>query len=225
MMCTSTFRTIGLLLACSLALPVLAETSAKPDIQVREKDGHLELDMQYRLPVSPQVAWEVLTDFEGMPYFVPNLERSQVIERQASHLVVEQKGKVHTLLLDIPYDSKRTVDLVPYHTMHIHAVSGTPMDSTTQLTPEGAGETLLSYHSVSTPDLPIPASLITSMVGEMVGKQFEAMEAEMEKRAKAEAGGIHGPTAKLEQTSLHASDVALGSTQSLPVVPRAHPSR
>lgn len=164
-------------------IPAQAAVAPDPEIRVQDQDGTIVVDITYRLPVNQRVAWDVLTDFDSMENFVPNMEKSRVLQHDGRRMVVEQKGQVSFGMLSFPYDSKREIELTPYQMLRAHALSGTKMDSTTTLAPLGNG-TLLSYHAVAVPDLPVPSSVITSSLGEMLGTQFKAMEREMESRSK-----------------------------------------
>lgn len=171
--------TLALLLS---GLPAQAAVAPEPQIRVQDQDGTIVINITYRLPVSQSVAWDVLTDFDNMASFVPNMEQSRVLQRDGKRMVVEQKGQVSFGILSFPYESKREIELTPYQMLRTRALSGTKINSTTTLTPQGKS-TLLSYRAVAVPDLPVPSSVITSSLGEMLEAQFKAMEREMESRA------------------------------------------
>jgi ribosome-associated toxin RatA of RatAB toxin-antitoxin module len=50
------------------------------------------LAAQLALPLGPQAVWDVLTDYERLPDFIPNLERSSLVERRGDVVVLEQVG-------------------------------------------------------------------------------------------------------------------------------------
>ena len=50
------------------------------------------LAAQLALPLGPEAVWEVLTDYERLPDFIPNLERSSLVERRGDVVVLEQVG-------------------------------------------------------------------------------------------------------------------------------------
>ena len=50
------------------------------------------LAAQLALPLDPEAVWEVLTDYERLPDFIPNLERSSLVERRGDVVVLEQVG-------------------------------------------------------------------------------------------------------------------------------------
>lgn len=171
----------------------------EPAVQVASQDGVLVMDLSYRVPVPPREAWSVLTDFEHMADFVPNLESSRILQRSGTRLEVEQAGSLRLGVLPIHYESTRQIDTVPYQSIRSHTLSGTArLESVMVLTPAGDG-TLLSYHASAVPDLPVPASLLGSYLGELLESQFKAMGREMVRRAQlsgASAGGEPAPPAR-----------------------------
>lgn len=154
-----------------------------PTVRITDQDGTLQVSISLRVAVLPREAWAVLTDFEHMPDFIPNLESSQVLLRAGKSLQVEQKGSISLGVLPIHYESKRQVDLTPYKMIRSHSLSGnTRLDSVMVLTPIGK-DTLLAYRATAVPDLPVPNSLISSYMGDMLEGQFKAMGQEMLRRA------------------------------------------
>lgn len=179
-------------LLLSLLLPGICQGAAiesldlaEPAIQIEEQNGMLVMDVTYRVPVQPREAWAVLTDFERMPAFVPNLESSKVLQRNGKTVVIEQKGSMRLGMLPIHYESTRQIDIAPYQSIRSHTLSGdTRLESVMVLTPAGGG-TLLSYHATAASDLPVPNSLVSSYLGGMLESQFKAMRQEMLRRAQA----------------------------------------
>jgi carbon monoxide dehydrogenase subunit G len=156
----------------------------EPTVRINNQDGTLIVNISYRVPVPPREAWAVLTDFEGMPGFIPNLEISKVLLRTGKTIQVEQKGSISLGVLPIHYESTRQIEVVPYQTIRSHTLSGdTRMESIMVLTPSGSG-TLLSYRATAVPDLPVPSSLVSSYMNDMLENQFKAMGQEMVRRAQ-----------------------------------------
>lgn len=193
-------RSLSCMSALLIWLPAQAAALPDPEVRVKDKDGTLVLDIAYKLPVSQRVAWDVLTDFEAMPGFIPNLEESHILQRDAKRMVVEQKGKFSLGMLNLPYESKREIETTPYQILRAHSLSGTKMDSTTMLIPAGDG-TQLYYHATAVPSVSLPSNMIASTLSEMLESQFKAMGQEMMSRAKA-AGNDNAaqPTAQAAQT-------------------------
>lgn len=58
----------------------------------RLPNGKRRLAVQLRLPTDPQWIWQVLTDYDNLHRFIPNLEHSRVMWRRDNKVGVEQVG-------------------------------------------------------------------------------------------------------------------------------------
>lgn len=58
----------------------------------RMPNGKRRLAVQLRLPTPPDWLWQVLTDYDNLHRFIPNLEHSRVIWRREDQVGVEQVG-------------------------------------------------------------------------------------------------------------------------------------
>lgn len=75
--------------------PVAPETCRLDTIQQdmeRLPNGKRRLAVQLRLPTQPRWLWNVLTDYDNLHKFIPNLEHSRVIWRRDHQVAVEQVG-------------------------------------------------------------------------------------------------------------------------------------
>lgn len=224
----------GLLLLLLALLPGISQGIAiesmdlpEPSVRINNQDGTLVLDISYRVPVPPRDAWAVLTDFENMPAFIPNLESSKVLQRTEKTIQIEQKGSLSLGVLPVHYESRRQIEVVPYQTIRSHTLSGnTRLDSIMVLTPAGNG-TLLSYHATAVPDLPVPNSLVGSYLTDMLETQFKAMGQEMVRRAPSDEGNsgnarlVQPPAQQAVPTSQATSKPVIRQTKLVPKKPRA----
>lgn len=101
------------MLAC--ALPALGQ--APPlEVSVRRIDEggqHVyEVAASGAVQASPGAVWKILTDYERMPDFVPDLQSSRVLSRSGNRVIVEQVGKARFLFF------RRTINLVVDITEH-----------------------------------------------------------------------------------------------------------
>jgi carbon monoxide dehydrogenase subunit G len=194
---------LALLPGMAWAAAVEPQDLLEPTVHVSSQDGTLSLSISYRVPVSPREAWAVLTDFEHMADFIPNLDSSRVLQRTDKRIEVEQNGSAGIGLLSFHYESRRQVEITPFQSIRSHTLSGNArVESTMVLTPAGSG-TLLSYHATAVPDLPLPGSLINSYFNDMLEKQFKAMGREMLRRSQA---GGEGPPQLAQPPVLQAAE-------------------
>jgi len=88
-------------------------TGPAPSVTVREERGVYTVSARFHVPAPPAAALAVLTDYENIPRFLPDVISSVVRERSDSGAVVEQEAvsrmmmfskKVH-LMLEIVHDA------------------------------------------------------------------------------------------------------------------------
>jgi carbon monoxide dehydrogenase subunit G len=97
-----------------LSVFVAASAVASPPIAVtaRRDGGMVRLWATLRVNAVPEAVWEVLTDYEHQPQFVPGLTESRVISHDAAGSTVVQKGWFRVLFLrfnvDIQYITRET---------------------------------------------------------------------------------------------------------------------
>lgn len=175
---------------CRLALIVLAGVTAafaaeSPIRQidvVRNGDAYV-LDAVMYVPVPPAIAWAVLTDFEHMANWVPNVRRSRVVARAGEVATVEQVGVVRVGLFGFPYVSLRAIDTSGPLTIRSRQIEGSMrrVESTMRLAAEREG-TRLAYHLELVPSAFAGRMVSETMLEREIGEQFAAIVAEMLRR-------------------------------------------
>lgn len=155
----------------------------KINIRVRNDGEQITIDASFIVPVAPQQAWAVLTDFDNIPNFNSGILSSKVIGRTGNRVQVSQKAATKYGFLTFSYDSTREIDLVPFSKIQERMTSGRmrKLEETTQLFPEGE-HTRITYNAVL-----IPGNWIPPMVGNVFIKhearaQFTELVNEMIRR-------------------------------------------
>ena len=69
-----------------------AQTSPAPEITVTEAAGGYRVTAEFTVPAPAATVTSVLTDYERIPEFMPDVKTSQVLERNAAGIVVEQEA-------------------------------------------------------------------------------------------------------------------------------------
>lgn len=184
---------LRLLAALALAgalCPASAATAADATTAVADRDVHVErangsftVNVSIHVPVDAARAWAVLTDFEHMVDFVPNLASSQVTERSDTLVKVTQKGVAKYGFFSTHFESTREIHLTPKHEIRAHGVGGNVerMESVMELEPDGSG-TRLTYHAEVLPGFWFPPLIGPSLVQHETAEQFSAMVHEMVRR-------------------------------------------
>lgn len=134
-------------------------------------------------PVSRREAWAVLTDFDRMTGFVPNLTESRVVERAGNRLTVAQKGVARFGALEFPFDSVREVDLDPEESVRSRNIRGSvrKLESVTRLAEAGGG-TQVSYRVEAILDWWFSNAVGEAFLRHEIREQFDAIVKEMRRR-------------------------------------------
>jgi len=137
----------------------------------------------FSVSVGAPQAFAVLTDYDHMRDFLPDVVESKVIQRSTNRLVVSQSGRMKLGFFSVPFESVRQVELNPPFTLVSHAISGTisKAEVTTTLK-EALGKTLVTYESEATMNSWIPASIGNGIVATHIREQLSSMRREMLRR-------------------------------------------
>ena len=174
-------------MAC-LLLAAAPGASAALDIQVavQRRGDLLVVDAALVAPVSQPEAWAVLTDFNAMSRFVPNLESSRIAQREGDRLRVEQRGIARWGPLAHSFSMVRNIELQPMSQVRSESVDGSlkQVKSLTRFTTV-AGGTEIRHHIEFGVDTWMPDLLVEPFLRHEVREQFEAVVDEMLRRRAA----------------------------------------
>lgn len=182
-------------MAMLVALLILSQSAAFGEarhdqdltINVQKSDGMLVVDVDMLVEASPSEVWAVLTDYDHMAQFLPNLRSSKVIEKTDGKIKLDQSGAVSYGFLSMPFEVVREIELKPETEIFAHAISGSlkKESASTRLQADENG-TRIFYHSESVPNMWVPPGIGPAFVKDEVHTQFENMRSEIMKRKKLE---------------------------------------
>ena len=78
--------------AALAATVVFASTAEAPRIDVVDEAGVFRVSASFTVPATTKAVAAVLTDYERIPEFMPDVTSSQVVSREGGALVVEQEA-------------------------------------------------------------------------------------------------------------------------------------
>ncbi|HTQ75259.1 MAG TPA: SRPBCC family protein [Burkholderiales bacterium] len=173
-------------LACFASAGVSAQGKGPVrSIDVAQTDDGYVATVVMAAAVPLSIAWDVLTDFDNMAKWVPNLKESKIVSRDGNVMTVEQKGTARFGLLSFPYTSVRKMQLDPQKTIQATQVSGNMkrLMSLMKVSADGTG-TRLDYRLELVPSSIASAVLSPDFLKSEITEQFTAIVAEMVRRSK-----------------------------------------
>ncbi len=151
----------------------------------RTADGAVQVEAALALALGHDVVWAVLTDYENMPRFVPDISAARVIRSEAGSKRVEIEGVARLLFMNVPI--RTTVDAAYRHagSIAIDSVAGNlAIHASVRVQGDETG-TRVDYHARIVPDFWLPPLIGDFLIGRQIRRQFGGMVAEMHRRAGA----------------------------------------
>ncbi len=168
------------------ALPALAAgDSPIQSIEIVQEADAYKASVVMAAPVPASIAWAVLTDFDNMAGWVPNVKESKVVSRDQNVVMVEQHGVAKFGLASFPYTSIRKMELDPGKTVKSTQVKGSMrrMESVMTVVAKTDG-TQLTYQLQLVPAGVAAAVISKDFLAHELTEQFTAIVGEMKRRAR-----------------------------------------
>ena len=175
-----------ILALATMAAPAVA-AGQDPLVSVRNTgSGTYQVSAQFSVAAPPAVARAVLTDYAGIPRFLPDVRRSRVVERGEGRALVEQEAvskfmffsrRIHLLL-----DVEEGADVIRFRDQS--GLSFTRYEGSWTISPEGQGVELV-YELTAAPSFDVPLFVIRKVLGADAREMTQHMRAEMMARAAA----------------------------------------
>jgi hypothetical protein len=149
----------------------------------RDGDAYV-VNAVFFAPVGQSVAWDVLTDFDHMNGWVPNVAESKATKREENSVIVEQRGVAKFGAASFPYVTERKIEMAMPTSIKTTQLKGSlrRVESTLQLEPDGKG-TKINYHLVMVPSLLASTVMSKPFLEHEVSEQFTAIVGEMVRRS------------------------------------------
>jgi hypothetical protein len=175
--------TVTLLLGVAV-VGTSASTDTAPVVTIgRDRDAYT-VDARFDVPQPAALALRVLTDYEAIPRYMPDVKKSVVRHRYGHYAIVEQEvvsrvmmfsKRVHLRLAIVQSDD----------TLRFRDELGTSFhryEGRWELT-ERADRTSVRYHLVAHPSFSVPAFLIRRLLARDANETIERLRAEIAARA------------------------------------------
>ena len=175
--------TLGLI--SSSPVTAVSASLTSQDVSVREEGGMYLVRARFDVPQTADLARSVLTDYEQIPRFMPDVKTSVVVERTAWRLLVEQEAvskfglfsKTVHLRLEVIEDG---------NTIRFSDRCGKSFkqyDGSWTLLPAGS-RTTLTYELTAQPDFGVPEFIIKRLLKRDAGEMIARMRGEIAARGR-----------------------------------------
>jgi len=176
--CTAFFFTLAV-------APGLVRAAAAEAIETRiERQGeYITVKASALMQVDARIAWEVLSDYDNLARFIPDMKSSRAVSRDGNRVLVEQKGEFGFFFYRQPVDVILEVVEEPRRRIDARRISGNIRDLETHydLKASDAGVEL-DYAGRFIPDFSVPPLFGMPMVRRIVERRFRAMVEEIVRR-------------------------------------------
>jgi ribosome-associated toxin RatA of RatAB toxin-antitoxin module len=177
------------LLALALSAPSLAEA---PDVSIRTgRDGDfITVSASAVMKVDPRIAWAVLSDYDHLARFIPDMKSSRVVSRDGDRIRVEQRGDVGFFFYREPVNMLLEVREEPPSRITARGIEGNikGLETRYELRASEAG-IKLDYAGRFVPDFSIPPLIGMPLMNRLIERRFRAMVGEIQRRDALERAG------------------------------------
>ena len=183
---SATLVRFGAALFFTLAVaPGLVRPAAAEAIETRiERQGeYITVSASALMQVDARIAWEVLSDYDNLARFIPDMTSSRAVSRSGNRVLVEQKGEFGFFFYRQPVDVLLEVLEVPPHRIDARRIAGNirELETRYELGTSAAG-VRFDYSGRFIPDFSVPPLIGMPIVRRIVERRFRAMVEEIVRR-------------------------------------------
>ena len=164
---------------------LIARTSAETQATVSESRGVYTVSASFTVAQPPADAMAVLTDYDHLSRFMPDLRASAVTSRSGSRVTVSQEAVSHFLTFSKQINLLLDINEAPLVLTFADrsGKSFSQYDGAWRLTVVG-GQTVVNYTLVAKPSFSVPEFILSKLLKRDAGKMIAALQTEIAARAK-----------------------------------------
>jgi ribosome-associated toxin RatA of RatAB toxin-antitoxin module len=174
-----------LVLACSLPAKAQGPALDVSVQRIRTEAGNVyEVNARGEVAAAPAAVWRILTDYERMPEFVPDLRQARVLSRRGDHAVLEQFGVAHFLFFRHDIHLVVQIREQPIAQIDISLIDGDMRvyNCSWQLVPvPETGGTRVVFSSTVAPKFYVPGMLGSNMIRSDIERMMAAVMARLDR--------------------------------------------
>lgn len=163
-------------------------TASDPGLRVSADTtfGVITIDAEMLVPADAETAWAVLTDYDNLASFVPEMKSSRIISGQGQPKRLEQRGKSGMLSFFTPEHIVFLLEEMPPERIKFNRVAGDVRSMRGEWLIVGSGNPVrIFYRARIVPKMPLPPLLGATMIELDVESKLAAIRREIARRAYA----------------------------------------
>jgi ribosome-associated toxin RatA of RatAB toxin-antitoxin module len=172
--------------AFALAAALSLSSRAGPPelaIQIERQGEFITVNASALMQVDARIAWEVLSDYDHLAQFIPDMKSSRVVSRTGNRVVVEQKGVFGFFFYRQAVDVTLEVQEQPQRRIDARRIAGNIRDLETRYELETAAAGVrFDYSGRFVPNFSLPPLIGMPIVRRIVERRFRAMVDEIVRR-------------------------------------------
>lgn len=145
--------------------------------EIETADGREGIVARIIIPAPLEVVWTVITDYEKLPEFIPDMKLSKVIERKDSETILLQQGESRFLMFH--FNVEVIIKLIEqrYHNIEFDLVSGDfdYFEGEWKIESIGDKETMLTYTLIAHPGFYAPKWVVRYMLKRDIPLRLKAL--------------------------------------------------
>ena len=177
---------VACLLLAMTGSPLGAGGARSQPVTVREQDGVYRVAATFETAQPASLVRQVLTDYEQIPRFMPDVRRSRVVAREPAHVVVEQEATAKLLFFSktihlrlLVRETDDTIAFTDACGRSFHRYEGT------WTLRQEDGKAVVTYQLTAQPAFDVPEFLLTRLLKRDADRMIARLQAEMAARAAA----------------------------------------
>lgn len=174
------------------AAPAIS-VAADPGLRVNADTtfGVITIDAEMLVPADAKTAWAVLTDYDNLSSFVPEMKSSRVTHAPGQPKRLEQRGKSGMLSFFTPEHIVFHLEETPPERIKFNKVAGDVRSMRGEWLIVGTGNPVkVFYRARIVPKVPLPPLLGATMIELDVESKLAAIRREIARRAFASARSL-----------------------------------
>jgi ribosome-associated toxin RatA of RatAB toxin-antitoxin module len=179
------------LLAAALALAHGSASAQEISIRTARDGDFVTVSASALMRVDQRIAWAVLSDYDHLANFIPDVKSSRVVSRDGHKLLVEQIGEVGFIFYKQAVTVMLEVHEEPLRRITARGVEGNVKGLESHYELHASGEEVrLDYAGRFDPDFAVPPLIGMPVMRRVIERRFRAMVEEIQRRDALARGAL-----------------------------------